>query len=53
MEDESKSYVDEDGKVWTNLGSGISITNFDGSPFIPIDWANLIGDAGMDDTSND
>ena len=26
------SYIDEKGKVWTNIGNGISFTNFDGSP---------------------
>lgn len=41
MEEQSKSFIDEDGKVWTNLGDGVSITNFDGSPYIPTDWENF------------
>jgi hypothetical protein len=40
-QEQSDSYIDKEGKVWTNLGHGISITNYDGSPFIPIDWDNL------------
>ena len=51
MEDQSNSFIDEDGKVWTNLGDGISITNFDGSLFVPIDWNNLGGCFETDGTS--
>jgi hypothetical protein len=32
MKDQTNStYVDKEGQVWTNIGEGISLTNFDGS----------------------
>ncbi|HEY0057018.1 MAG TPA: hypothetical protein VGB63_16835 [Pedobacter sp.] len=35
MEDEpetSNSYIDKKGQTWTEIGNGISLTNYDGSP---------------------
>jgi hypothetical protein len=46
--EQSDSYIDQEGKVWTKLGRGFSITNYDGSPFIPIDWDNLGKDRNAD-----
>ncbi|MBC8052176.1 MAG: hypothetical protein H7Y13_03860 [Sphingobacteriaceae bacterium] len=46
MEGNHTSYIDENGKVWTNIGEGVAITNFDGSPIQDVDseFLNLIID---------